>query len=518
MTKKRRPNAAVAATETNLKRQRRGEVSFLLFSDGRADPEEWRPNADESMWWGRRDALCRISAAALWPGGEAVGGAVSELTVLLSDDLSLLRMDVRLKEAFPGGGTEQDFVRAWRRAIAGTGAKGVVCIKEAWQQKHLQGCPEELGRREMLEHLQRKMDLEFLRKHGLNKNLDRLLKSMSKRQVLDVWTAGRLGAAETRVDDVEPSVTSTSTSTCGKRNVSPELLETVKAELSRLPENSVVAILHEDCHAELKLFDFQRLTESTDPTVESRFTAVLFVLGAVRDMTTQELAAISLAAKALKLKLVRLRLGSTPEFSSKVVRCLAAAQLRDLVLPAVQQALTSKQPEACSGATIDFTVLYAIDVDASAVHADKPRRVLLQLLQLCVCTLWRSKIGDALTSEGNVESSSRFVEPHLRLLFRDGTTLSLGTSFVEGMSRCHKAAPTERQILEALQQRLETRKPGHWQKRLRSLLERANASSAAPALLLSHEGYDPFAAAATGICPPDETARVMHLRPHCRMR
>lgn len=32
------------------------------------------------MWWGRRDALCRISAAALWPGGEAVGGA-KELTV-----------------------------------------------------------------------------------------------------------------------------------------------------------------------------------------------------------------------------------------------------------------------------------------------------------------------------------------------------------------------------------------------------------------------------------------------------
>ena len=24
------------------------EVSFLLFADGRADPEEWRPNADES--------------------------------------------------------------------------------------------------------------------------------------------------------------------------------------------------------------------------------------------------------------------------------------------------------------------------------------------------------------------------------------------------------------------------------------------------------------------------------------
>ena len=22
------------------------------------------------MWWGRRDALCRIAAAALWPGGD----------------------------------------------------------------------------------------------------------------------------------------------------------------------------------------------------------------------------------------------------------------------------------------------------------------------------------------------------------------------------------------------------------------------------------------------------------------
>ena len=27
------------------------------------------------MWWGRRDALCRICAAALWPGGEVAGGA-----------------------------------------------------------------------------------------------------------------------------------------------------------------------------------------------------------------------------------------------------------------------------------------------------------------------------------------------------------------------------------------------------------------------------------------------------------
>ncbi|CAL1144725.1 unnamed protein product, partial [Cladocopium goreaui] len=413
------------------------------------------------------------------------GGGEVEMLALLSDDLSLLRMDARLKEAFrdaPFGGTEQDFVRAWRRAIAGSGAKGVTCIKEAWrQQQQLEGDPEKLGRREMLEHLQRKMDLEFLREHGLNKKLDRLLKSLTKQQVLDAWkAAGEVGASS---QGPRP------------RGSSVELLEAVKVPLARLPEGSIVALLHEDCEAELNLF--LRLTTSA-PAVPA-VPAVLFVLGAVRDMTQQELEALQLASTALKLKLVRLRIGATPEFSSKVVRCLAAAHLHDLVLPAVEDAINAKKKlrkKQASGG-VDFTLLYALDFEASAVDLQTAgRRRLLQLLQLCVCTLWRSKIGDALT-EGDV-MAGRYLEPHLRLLFSDGTTLSLGTGFVEGMSRSHKAAPTERQLLEALQTRLQRKTPGPWQKRLRNLLAKAaQADADGCALLLSHEGWDPFAAHAS---------------------
>lgn len=181
--------------------------------------------------------------------------------------------------------------------------------------------------------------------------------------------------------------------------------------LARLPEGSIVALLHEDCEVELNLF--LRLTTSA-PAVPA-VPAVLFVLGAVRDMTQQELQALQLASTALKLKLVRLRIGATPEFSSKVVRCLAAAHLHDLVLPAVENAINAKKKlrkKQASG-KMDFTLLYALDFEASAVDLQSAGR--RRLLQLCVCTLWRSKIGDALT-EGDV-MAGRYLEPHLRLLF-----------------------------------------------------------------------------------------------------
>ena len=50
---------AAVVTESKglgLAGRRRGlrQVSFLLFADGRADPEEWRPNADESSWAGKK--------------------------------------------------------------------------------------------------------------------------------------------------------------------------------------------------------------------------------------------------------------------------------------------------------------------------------------------------------------------------------------------------------------------------------------------------------------------------------
>eukprot|EP00435_Cladocopium_sp_Y103_P047404 s720_g13.t3 len=488
MAKKRRlaqnADAADVAGPGSAKRQRFPEISFLLFSDGRADPEEWRPNADESTM-ALGDALamvesgtghvvgpprrpmphrrCRAVAWEEWRSGghgRRVHGVWRPR--LLSDDLSLLRMDARLKACVE---------KSWQENCSG--AKGVTCIKEAWrQQQQLEGDPEKLGRREMLEHLQRKMDLdtrqscwewdEFLRQHGLNKKLDRLLKSLTKQQVLDAWkAAGQVGTWALHDDRKS-----------GMHGVSQELLEAVKVPLARLPQGSIVALLHEEWNPQFAE-DFCRI-------------------GRINPF--QELQALQLASTALKLKLVRLRIGATPEFSSKVVRCLAAAHLHDLVLPAVEDAINAgkKLRKKQASSWLDFTLLYALDFEASAVDVNGSSAL-------------SSGRGPGTPPEEVVCVHFMALEDRRRLDLRRrdttardrGTTLSLGTGFVEGAVAGAWKAPTwnERQLLDALQTRLQRKTPGPWHKRLRSLLAKAAPQGDGSALLLSHEGWDPLAAA-----------------------
>ncbi|CAK9067142.1 Uncharacterized protein SCF082_LOCUS34038, partial [Durusdinium trenchii] len=384
------------------------------------------------------------------------------------------------------------------------GARGVVCASRLREPNLAEGDVAELGRREMLEQLQRRMDLDFLRSHGLNKSLERLLKSLSKAQVLAAWEAAQIAQADGRPPRPKRR----------KTRPADALLATVKAQLARLPKDATVAILHEECQADLDLFDLERPSASLP-------TAVLFVLGAVRDMLSSELHAVEAAAAELNLKLVRVRLGATPEFSSKVVRCLAAADLHGLVLPAVAKAVaTQGLRELPEAPPLDFTVLHCCELPSSALCEDgTPRGRLLTLLQLCVCTLWRSKISSALSSEGDAAETCRRTVPHLRILFRDGVTLAVGSKFVEGMSSSHRAAPTERQLLDALRERLETKakqRPSaaaggegeQWRQGLRSSLKRFESTTA---LFLSDEGVDLFAATTSVVAPRASRRRVERL-------
>eukprot|EP00439_Symbiodinium_sp_Y106_P023130 s1079_g2.t2 len=484
------------------KRQKSETVSFLLFADGRADPEEWRPNADESMWWGRRDAVVRITAAALWPTSE---GGAAQCTVLLAGDNSLLSMDSRLKECAKFGNqgpgntapTEQDLVRSWRRAVAGTGAIGAACVKELldmdpWKQSQaLSGEPgdagaESLDRRELLRHLQSTGSLEFLRAHGLNKKPERLLKTATKAQLLSALEqlpkpgGGAPGAV--------------------RGDHHPELRGAIRRALQAMPPQTAVVVLHEDCSHELRLFSAGRRDSEPQPTDLQHG---LFVLGAVRDMTSVELAVVEDAAKEMDLKLVRCRIGSTAEFTSKVVRCVTAAHSHGLVLPSLRSLFAAPspsdpEPRKVTAPMLAFTVLADFLGTADQVTTDRASRPrMVPLLQLCVCTLWRSKIGDKLASdEGGTCSSklrdvcqTRRMEPQLRLLFSDdGDSVLLGTKFVEGLSKSHKAAPTEFQLLEALRDRCSRRRGGTdslWKRELRrSLKSWATDTQDAIAILL----------------------------------
>ncbi|CAJ1379807.1 unnamed protein product [Effrenium voratum] len=445
-------------------------VSFLLFSDGRADPEEWRPNADESMWWGRRDALARIAAAALRPAAQPEAASAS-CTVLLADDNSLLRIDGRLQAKSGTVPTEEDLVRSVRRAITGCGALGTACIKEPWKRAQLSaGGGDALGKRELLEQLQRRMPLEFLRVHGLNKSPAQLLKSCTRQQLLDAWEA-----AFPSHEDAEDALSGA-----------------VKCALAQLPKGGLVVILHEDCSADLPLFDLPLFEEPADGSdALKEFSAVLFVLGAVRDMRPAELRAVERAAKGLELSTARLRLGQVPEFSSKVVRCIAAAHLHGLVMPAVARAVagTGTAPEAAANglAPLALTVFCAFPKSSEALSLERNiRGELLPLVQLCVCTLWRSKIGDRLSSD---EGAAREVEPKLWILFNDG------------LSSSHKAAPTERQVLEALQQRLRVAKPKS--DALRRAVRSCVGKSSLALMLSEADGFDLFQGACSGKWMPD---------------
>eukprot|EP00913_Durusdinium_trenchii_P023616 g22188.t1 len=355
-------------------------------------------------------------------------------------------------------------------------------------------------------------DEDFLRSHGLNKSLERLLKSLSKAQVLAAWEAAQIAQADGRPPRPKRR----------KTRPADALLATVKAQLARLPKEQLpprrgrkgdvgeVCLFRwgEECQADLDLFDLERPSASLP-------TAVLFVLGAVRDMLSSELHAVEAAAAELNLKLVRVRLGATPEFSSKVVRCLAAADLHGLVLPAVAKAVaTQGLRELPEAPPLDFTVLHCCELPSSALCEDgTPRGRLLTLLQLCVCTLWRSKISSALSSEGDAAETCRRTVPHLRILFRDGVTLAVGSKFVEGMSSSHRAAPTERQLLDALRERLETKakqRPsaaagGEGEQ---SSLKRFESTTA---LFLSDEGVDLFAATTSVVAPRASRRRVERL-------
>ena len=206
------------------------QLHFFLFADGEAAPGGFRPDLDATMWWGRRDALARCTAAALFtyrrdsalpppssssasPSPPPPPGAPT-LSLYLAGDGALLRhMGDRFASAVPVP-TERRLVAAWRAAAAGGGGGGAViggngggvpaglaCVRQAAvagppggssSSSSLSSAPASssssssssfssssqsapsssslagLGKRALVTHLQATLPLEALRRHRLN--------------------------------------------------------------------------------------------------------------------------------------------------------------------------------------------------------------------------------------------------------------------------------------------------------------------------------------------------------------
>jgi len=219
--------------------------------------------------------------------------------------------------------------------------------------------------------------------------------------------------------------------------------------LSRQPAGCAVVLLHERAEVDLRLF----AGAASGPDTAG---AVLFCLGAVRDMSSEEVGTVLSVAKRLGLPAIRCRVGYVAEFTSKVVRCLVTAHQHGLVLPAVERALNRScamqpaDPGSPDSVPIRLRVVAQVPFASGALSGKLAVRAkMLHVVQLCVCVLWRSGIADELASQSR-RADTHFSDAHLHLVFSDGCTLVLGKRFVARLSRQHRAAPTECQVLEAL--------------------------------------------------------------------
>jgi hypothetical protein len=417
----------------------------VLFAKGTgADASSYQPNRDESQWWNRRDALVRCVAAFLFGPGEA-----KELVLLFEEDWS--RMHMTYEAHRPTVPTEQTIVGLWKKAAQqkhSVHEKGLLCRLYKQNTKHTAGAaiPMSLeSKRDVLVHLQATCSIEFLREKGLNSSSQVLLRKFNKQTLIEIskdWNSRYASVSQPTLEET-------------LRPILKDLLQPISSNIQTV----IAATLHESSHQELPCWKNQCQTTATD---SSDKTQVCIFLGAVRDMTTEENKCLQQTCQALAIPQVAVRLGPVPEFTSKILSVVAYHHAHKRLWPALQTLLNSnnnprpppKRPiHAISNTmTLSNTHLHFVSIvptPSTAVTTDlsSRNRSLWCLVRTVVACLWRSRLAGT-HEEGHLRNT-------LTLWFTDNTYLTLPQNeLVTVLAEKHQAAPTEFQILQAIQDQL----------------------------------------------------------------
>jgi hypothetical protein len=421
----------------------------LLCKGPGADPNSFRPNRDDSQWWGRRDALVRCVSSFLFGPKSNVGQR--ELLFLFDDDLA--RMSMRLSKTCRVVPTEKAVVSLWKKAAQKLNceieANGMICKIDLdlttlstgdGKGASSGGLPTGLdSKRQVLEYLQKYCPLEFLKTKGLNSNLDTILRKTNRKSLISIFNDWE----NSKDNKQKPSL-----------NLE-ERIESMYTEILLKPNQNgptqaqvVAGTLHE-MFQEFPCFGLKDDDESS-----SRFQLCLF-LGAVRDMTSKENKILQNVCKKTKIALVGIRFGIVPEFTSKILSILAYHHSKNAVGVTVERLLRSSTGQKL-GEELSFkpqmynlVVICTVPLPSTQISTDlKYRgRVHWCLVRIIVCTLWRSKLVSADLTISHSNS--------LHLIFDDGVTVYLKElEFVKYLAGKHQAAPCEYQILQALLERI----------------------------------------------------------------
>lgn len=295
------------------------EIVFLLAADGPTNYESFRPNLD-NQWWSRRDALVRCVAQSLY----AYPSGIMSCNIFFSEDMSILTMKNSMKSSLTIP-NEKELISMWRMAAAGAKncPDSIAFSRDLWKQGSVQKSIslgempsdddlEKLDKRQLLEMIQKRASLDFLREHKLNSSPAVVLKktnAVNLKSILKLCFATLTNSDDRHKKDTESA---------------DPLYLTFRAFLKNVQATHVLT-LHEDAYWELPLFSNKLQEVNSDVNTINKKKVIVCCLGAVRDLKKTEEKFLFEAASALNLPCLSANLGRTAEFTSKIISVLSAA-------------------------------------------------------------------------------------------------------------------------------------------------------------------------------------------------
>jgi len=358
------------------------------------------------------------------------------------------------------------------------------------------------SKRDILSTLQSTCPVDYLRTHHLNVPLDVALRKCNKNKLMAAWEGytgycsektsatkqhGNIKISESRKSSNAPKYTVHGGVKLNNQwdeieRTFRSLMTKAKSSASRkgrhdegskiTPEKEcstdvMAAYLHESCDAELPCWgwDFSTAIEKIGINKENKVQHMFLFLGAVRDMTETENDALSHACNRLQIPLVPCRLGPVPEFTSKIISVAGYHYHRGMLgdgLVGLWKRRRSRERQIETTLSLkkntvnqapshkrSLHVIAILPIDSQSLTADPSRRTRIHwcMVRLCVCSLWRSKLASA----SEADPSHTALKNVLTFIFNDGKKLTLEQmEFISTMAKNHKAAPSERQVLEEL--------------------------------------------------------------------
>ncbi|CAE8676191.1 unnamed protein product [Polarella glacialis] len=215
---------------------------------------------------------------------------------------------------------------------------------------------------------------------------------------------------------------------------------------------TAVALLHEAYPQSLDFFvqPGQERIAGDGQSQEKDRTLIIF-LGAVKDMAPEETRAVQKACRSHRLACVEANLGTQAEFTSKIIDVLHGHHLHGRLMPAVWRCarmppaggtvsgaeIKTSAPPRASPPTGTFWVFVPVgNGPRDLVSDDRKKDGMYEVPRCCISQLWCSKNQHACHA--------------LSFVFAAGEVLSVAPSLVTCLKMQHRAAPTERNLVNAL--------------------------------------------------------------------